>query len=319
MLTAYRETEGHLTRLAEGTPLAEALWIDLHRPAAEEAAAVSALGVPVPSLTDMEEIEISNRLYRVNGTEVMTVVLPGLSTTRTAMAGPVSFLLSPERLITVRHHVPRPFETFPGRADRTSAGIGSSAQLFLGFADEIVARLADLLEGSGAALDRVSRGVYGGDAATQPRLLQEALEEVGRQGELLGRVRLGLLTMARAIGFLDVAAAEARGGALPEALVQELLRDIQALEVHADFLGQRVALITDATLGMVNLSQNSAVKSLSVVAAVFLPPTLIASIYGMNFALMPELSLSWGYPGALVLMFASAAATYLFFRWKKWL
>lgn len=319
MLTAYRESEGRLAPLPPDVPLAGALWIDLCRPSAEEAAAVSAIGVGVPSLADMEEIEISNRLYRVDGTEVMTVVLPGMSVTRAAMAGPVSFLVSPERLVTIRHHVPRPFETFPARADRASAGCASPSQLFLGLAEEIIARLADLLEGGGAALDRVARGVYGGDAAAQPKLLQEALEEVGRQGELLGRVRLGLLTMERAIGYFDVTAARAGGQALPEALVHELLRDIQALEVHVDFLGQRVALITDATLGMVNLAQNSAVKGLSVVAAVFLPPTLIASIYGMNFAFMPELSLAWGYPGALGLMVGSAVASYLFFRWKKWL
>ncbi|MDH3265201.1 MAG: magnesium transporter [Paracoccaceae bacterium] len=319
MLTAYRETDGALARLASGAPLAEALWIDLYRPSAEEAAAVSALGVAVPSLIDMEEIEISNRLTRVGGTEVMTVVLPGMSALRAAMAGPVSFLVSRERLVTVRHHVPRPFETFPARADRASAGCASPAQLFLGLGEEIVARLADLLEGAGAALDRVARGVYGGGAAAQPKLLQEALEEVGRQGELLGRVRLGLLTMERAIDFFDVTAAGAGGQALPEALVHELLRDIHALEVHVDFLGQRVALITDATLGMINLSQNNAVKGLSVVAAVFLPPTLIATVYGMNFTVMPELSLPWGYPGAVGLMIGSAVASYLFFRWKKWL
>jgi magnesium transporter len=319
MLTAYQEAEGRLAPLPPGGPLAEALWIDLYRPGAEEVAAVSALGVAVPSIADMEEIEISNRLYRIDGTEAMTVVLPGMSASRGAMAGPVSFLVSPDRLVTVRHHVPRPFETFPARADRASAGCASPAQLFLGLAEEIVARLADLLEGAGATLDGVARGVYGGGAAAQPKLLREALEEVGRQGELLGRVRLGLLTIERAIGFFDVTAAKAGGQALPEALVHELLRDIQALEVHADFLGQRVALITDATLGMVNLAQNSAVKGLSVVAAVFLPPTLIASVYGMNFAFMPELSLAWGYPGALGLMVVSAAASYLFFRWKKWL
>ena len=97
------------------------------------------------------------------------------------------------------------------------------------------------------------------------------------------------------------------------------MRDLQALEVHADFLGQRVALATDATLGMINLAQNVTVRIVSVVAALFLPPTLIASVYGMNFAYMPELAQPWGYPAALALMLASAVGTWAFFKWKRWL
>ena len=96
-------------------------------------------------------------------------------------------------------------------------------------------------------------------------------------------------------------------------------RDLQALEVHADFLGARLALTSDATLGMIDQAQNATVRIVSVVSVLFLPPTLIASIYGMNFAVMPELAQSWGYPAALVLMLASAALSWAFFKWKKWL
>ena len=102
-------------------------------------------------------------------------------------------------------------------------------------------------------------------------------------------------------------------------MVKALTRDIQALEVHADFVSSRVALASDATLGMINLVQNSTVRIVSVVAVLFLPPTLIASVYGMNFRVMPELDQSWGYPMALGLMVASAVGTYLFFKWKNWL
>jgi magnesium transporter len=319
MLTAYRESDGHLVRLSSAEPLSEAVWIDLLRPDAAEVAAVAALGLAVPSLSDMEEIEISNRLYRDGATEVMTVVLPGLSTRPVGMTAPVSFLLAPERLVTVRHHAPRPFETYPPRADRGTAGCTSAPRIFLGLVEEIVARFADLLEGAGRGLDQVSREVYAGGASARPSVLAAALEEVGRQGELLGRVRLGLLTMQRAIGYFGVRAAETHGAHLPKGLVKELMRDLQALEVHADFLGQRVALITDATLGLVNLAQNSAVKGLSVVAALFLPPTLIGTVYGMNFAHMPELGQPWGYPLSLGLMLGSALASYLVFRWLRWL
>jgi magnesium transporter len=130
-------------------------------------------------------------------------------------------------------------------------------------------------------------------------------------------VRLALLTLERAISFFGQAAAP-RGGDL-KPFVKATFRDIQALEEHADFLSQRLATTTDSTLGMVNLAQTATMRIISVVAALFLPPTLIASIYGMNFALMPELQQRWGYPAALGLMALSALGTYLYFRWKRWL
>ena len=316
MLFAYRPVDTRLERLGPQTPLADALWIDLYRPLASQVAQVADLGITVPTLAEMEEIEISNRLYREAGVDYMTVVLPGLSETREATAGPVSFILTPTRLVTVRHHAPRPFETFPERADKSGFGIERPDFLLLGLIDEIIGRLADILEGVGRTLDTVAASVYRrGDSNGRAEVLQLALEEAGQQGELLSRVRLALLTVERAVSFIGQAAA--LSGVRPA--IKGIMRDIQALEVHADFLGQRVALVTDSTLGMINLAQNVTVRIVSVVAALFLPPTLIASIYGMNFAIMPELAWQAGYPIALVLMLASAVGTYLFFKWKRWL
>ena len=273
----------------------------------------------VPTLADMEEIEISNRLYRENGLEVMTVVLPGLSESRSPTSGPVTFILAPERLVTVRHHAPRPFETYPERADKSGPGCDRPERVFLGLIEDIIGRLADLLEGVGRSLDGVAGSVYrpvpGKDRA---QVLQAALEQAGQEGELLSRLRLALLTLERAISFFGQGLAD-RGDAALRPMVKGLMRDLQALEVHADFLGQRVALATDATLGMINLAQNVTVRIVSVVAALFLPPTLIASVYGMNFAHMPELTQPWGYPAALALMLASAVGTWAFFKWKRWL
>ncbi len=319
MMFAYRPRAGRLFPLESGQPLTEAVWIDLYRPMPAQVAAVAALGVTVPTLADMEEIEISNRLYRENGLEVMTVVLPGLSESRSPTSGPVTFILAPERLVTVRHHAPRPFETYPERADKSGPGCDRPDRVFLGLMEDIIGRLADLLEGIGRSLDAVAGAVYrpvpGKDRA---QVLQAALEQAGQEGELLSRLRLALLTLERAVSFFGQGLAE-RGDAALRPLVKGLMRDLQALEVHADFLGQRVALATDATLGMINLAQNVTVRIVSVVAALFLPPTLIASVYGMNFAHMPELAQPWGYPAALVLMLASAVGTWAFFKWKRWL
>ena len=318
MMYAYAPGGGGLEKLGQGVPLSAALWIDLYRPLDAQVNEVQALGIEVPTLADMEEIEISNRLYREGAYDVMTVVLPGLSTSRSPIEGPVTFILSPERLVTVRHHAPRPFETFPGRANSGVAGCTTPERIFLGLFEEIISRLADLLEGGGRSLTAATAGVFGGGVTT-PATLQHTLEQVGLQGEMVGRVRLSLLTLERALSFygqhLGTSAAEDG----MKAVVKGEMRDIQALAVHADFLSSRVALAVDATLGMINLAQNATVRILSVVAALFLPPTLIASIYGMNFAVMPELAKSWGYPFALILMLGSSLATYVFFRWKKWL
>lgn len=320
MLSAFREADGRLIRLAPEAALTEAVWIDLFRPTEVETAAVAALGIEVPTLEDMEEIEISNRLYREGGIDYMTIQLTGHSETNAPIAGPVTFILTPRRIVTVRHHASRPFETYPTRADKVGPGCSSANAVFLSLVEEIVGRLADLLESSGRSLDHVSRSVYApGKRGQNQKRLEVALRHIGREAELMGNIRLALLTLNRALGFYGQTAKDRTGDEGLSGAVANLMRDIDSLEVHTDFLSQRVGLTSDATLGMINLAQNSTVRIVSVVAVLFSPPTLIASIYGMNFDVMPELEQPWGYPTALVVMLASSAIAYLYFRWKNWL
>lgn len=311
MLTAYRRAG----RGVEESDPEQAIWIDLFQPSAEEVALLADLGVVVPSLAEMEEIELSNRLYRDEGGEVMIVVLPGDGADGHQVIGPVAFILTPHRLVTVHHHRPRPFTTYPARAAQSSAGIDAPDHVFLGLAQEIVARLADLLEGTGQVLDDTARQIFASDAGRDPEALQAILSQVGLQGEAIGRVRLALLTLERALTFFG---SGDRGAAL-EGSMAGLLRDIAALSEHSDYLSSRIGLAVDATLGMITLAQNATVRIFSVLAVLFLPPTLVASIYGMNFAVMPELTQPWGYPAALALMLASALGCYVIFKWKKWL
>lgn len=319
MMFAYRPEGSRLERLDHESALTQALWVDLYRPQPPQIATVEALGVEVPSLADMEEIEISSRIYREEGVDYLTLVLPGLSDSREPVIGPVTFILTPARLITVRHHAHRPFETYPTRADKVGFGCGDADRLFLSLVDEIVGRLADILEGSGRALDEVARVVYAEGNPSQAEGLQAALRRIGREGEQIARVRLSLLTIERAISWYGQAVLEGSRAKGLKDPVKALMRDVRALEVHSDHLSGRVALATDATLGMINLSQNQTIKIVSVVAVVFLPPTVIASAYGMNFANMPELDWRFGYPMAIGLMLASAIGTYLFFKWRNWL
>jgi len=362
MLFAYRPLGPGLERLSADAPLSSALWIDLYKPLPSQVQQVADLGIRVPALEDMEEIELSSRLYREDGMDFLTVVLPGLNETKEQVSGPVTFVLAADRLVTVRHHAPRPFGIYPERAEKVAPGCQDPQRIFLSLMEEIVGRLADHLEGAGRALDDVSRSIYSEGASANDKVLLAALRKVGRENDLIGRVRLSLLTLERALGFFTSnqgtrllggrapsemttpdhgdgtplgdtrgatvspassgeqgkrgKAARANADAL-RAATKALLRDIKSLEVHADFLATRVAMASDAALGIINLAQAQTIKIFSVLAVVFLPPTVIASAYGMNFDVMPELHWAWGYPMALGLMLLSAVGTYGFFKWRK--
>lgn len=319
MMYSYVIRQGRIARQDKGATLSDAIWIDLIAPDKDEVARLRELGVDVPTLADMEEIEISNRLYREQGMDTMTAVLPGERGDGNRVIMPVSFILSGQRLVTVRHHSPRPFLTYPERGERSTLGCTTPHRLFVGLVEEIVARLADILEGSGRLLDDTTISIFETQPRGQANRLQGALRQVGREAEAMARVRLSLLTLERMLAFyISTIDDQPESGRL-RPVVKGQIRDIQALEVHADFLGSRVSLAVDTTLGMISLEQNNTVRVLSVVAALFLPPTLIASIYGMNFDVMPELHWVMGYPMALGLMAATTAATWLVLRWKNWL
>ncbi len=313
MLRAYAASNLGVTLYPLEQDPSTAAWIDLLQPTADETALLRQLGVNVPTLQDMEEIEVSNRLYIEGDAIYMTVVIPVATATR-LVATPVTFIMTPERLVTVRYLSPRPFETFPNRTEGCFLGKNSPARIMLGLLEEIIGRLADVLEGAGGVLDDSAAEVLGGHARTE--LLAETLRTVGTNAERTSRVRLCLLTLERMLLFYLSQHPE---GTLLEPGIDTLRHDIRALEVHCDFLSARISLVVDATMGMINLQQNRTSKTLSVVAALFLPPTLIASIYGMNFELMPELASPWGYTGALGAMFISSLATYMLFRWRSWL
>lgn len=326
MLMAYRNDGRGLAKMeipgsrleerdAEMGPLPDdAVWVDLYRPLDRQSDVVQAHGIDVPTLEDMEEIEISSRLYSTDRAVYMTVMLPGQSTTLQPVTGPVTFILTHKRLVTVRHHSPRPFETFADKSEHAVAKCTTPERIFVSLLDEIIARLADLLENAGRVLDENARDVFG-DHEVEPEDLQAALKQVGQQGELIGRVRLALLTLERALIFFGTTKRE---NAVRD-LVKGLIRDIKALEVHSDYLSSRIGLTVDATLGMINLEQNATARILSVVAVLFLPPTLVASIFGMNFTHMDVLERPFGFPASLILMLVSAIGTYVMFKWKKWL
>ncbi len=319
MMNGYVYNGRSLVRQPQGEPLDTAIWIDLLQPAERHRQAVEALGVSLPTREEMEEIEVSNRLYTEDGRHYMTTVMPGFTAAGLPTVGPVTFILMPERLVTLRHHTPRPFETYPARAYKSAPGCGVPARIFLGLVEEMIGRLADMIEEIGRELDDLTPVVFDPESSGTQTALRDGLVRIGQQGERLNRIRLGLLSIERAQGlFRQVQPKDGEGAELRGIASQQIL-DLEALGQHTDYLSGRIGLVTDTLLGMINLAQNGSVKVLTVVSTLFLPPTLIGTVYGMNFEYMPELDDRWGYPVALGVMVASAAGSYWFAKRKKWL
>ena len=323
MIRAYAAQNGRLRGIENPLPnLGEALWIDLLSPTREEETAVeAALGVSIPTRDEMEEIEVSSRLYLDQGAAFMTAILPSQTDSANVLVAPVTFVLTAERLVTVRYHDPRVFHTFPQRAEKASIA-GSQCQFVLiGLLEAIVERLADVLERAARDIDGISRTVFERNGAEPgaTRNFQEILEAVGGKADLLSHVRDSLVTFERLFGFFSQTITPRGSDAAGRARVKSLVRDGRSLSAHASFLSQKNTFLLDATLGMINIEQNAIIKMFSVAAVVLLPPTLVASIYGMNFEHMPELRWLLGYPAALVVMALSAVVPFWYARRRGWL
>lgn len=322
MIQTYTIAQNRLHRDDMVTaPEPGAIWIDLLNPLPEEVKPLGdRLGINIPDRADMEEIEISSRLYRENGAVFMTAILPAQTDGDEPEMAPVSFILHGAQLITVRYHDPRAFTTFPAQAKRTAMKLPDADTILVGLLEAIVDRLADVLERAGRDLDAVSATIFHkADTKAAPRDFQGVLEKIGRKGSLNSNIRDSLVTLERLVSFLGAVALERGCGADLRKRIKTLSGDARSLTDHAGFVSQKITFMLDASLGMINIEQNATIKIFSVVAVIFLPPTLIASIYGMNFDYMPELSWLYGYPFAIGLMIAAAILPYLYFKHRDWL
>lgn len=295
------------------------VWIDLLGPTKEEEDIVEALiGVGIPTREEMEEIEISSRLYAENGAYVMTATLPAQADGDRPEMLPVTFVLAGSRLVTVRYHEPRAFQTFPLRAEKADMGCTSGETILISLLEAIVDRLADVLERASKEVVDISHDIFQSTekkASKRDRDFQVILHRIGSKEDLVAKIQDSLLTLQRLSSFL----VNVINGKEIRARVKTLSRDVISLSDHASFQTQKITFLLDATLGMINIQQNAIIKIVSVAAVVFLPPTLVASIYGMNFEIMPELKWFIGYPFALGLMVISAVLPFWFFRRKGWL
>ena len=321
MLNRYALQGQGLVSVSQATP-AETVWIDLFEPTAVEESTVEAeCRINVPTREEMREIETSNRLYEEDGAVYLTTTIVTSVDEELPQSSQVTFILKDGRLITNRYADPLPFRRYISYAERHAANCASGPAVMAGLVEAIINHVADIIERVSANLDGISADVF-----TRQRRRRRGrapdfefvLERIGQSGELIAKARESLVSVGRALTFLQQAASVKLTADVATRLATQS-RDVVAMSDHASFLGNNVSFILDATLGMVSIDQNNILKIFSVVTVLMLPPSVIGAIYGMNFDHIPWAHESWGFLGALALMAASALVPYLVFKRRRWL
>jgi magnesium transporter len=323
MLTIYEFRAGALKPQA-GKPkiTEEAVWLDLLDPTpGEEGQVERALKLNVPTHEEQQEIEVSSRLYQENGAQFMTATMILHSEQSEIMTMPVTFILTGQRLVTVRYAEPRAFAIYAERCNRSEADLRNGAVVLTGLLETIIDRLADFIERVQAEVDSLSHSVFEvkGGSVTRQRRFDVLLKSIGREGEVTSKARESAHSLGRLLTFFAHAVQERKESKALQSRIRTAARDVNSLTDHVSFLSSKIIFLLDATLGMINIQQADIIKIFSVAAVVFLPPTLIASIYGMNFRNMPELDWWFGYPLAIGLMVVCAVLPYLYFKRRGWL
>jgi len=322
MLRAFSCQDGTL-REASG-PLSQAQWIDLLEPTPDEIARVTReSGLTIPSEAALNEIESSSRLATRHGALYLSMSLVSRAETepRSNAAG---FILTPDRLITVRFATSRVFDTYMAQLPQTDIPRGSGAHLLVGLLEAVVDRQADALEQVRTELETISHRIFSEDMAAasgrkrEDALLRASLVTLGRMGDLLSHIRESQVSAGRIVPYVETAAAQWLPPDLPPRL-HTLDQDVASL-IHFDtYLNEKLQFLLDATLGFINIAQNNVMKVLTVASVVGIPPVLVAGIYGMNFKFMPEYDWAWGYPYGLAIIVLTAIIPLAIFKWRNWI
>lgn len=300
----------------------DVLWVDMLEPTPEEEKLVEqTFNIDVPSREEMKEIETSNRLYEDNGALYMTATVAAQLDTDRPVSTAITFILVGDRLVTNRHIDTKPFQQFAAYAEKHPSACHNALAVLAGIIEALTERIADILERVGADLDSVSGSIFVRRGNGQPtsRDLRALIERIGFNGELNSKARESLVSLGRLLMFAQQSGnVEMRGEQRDR--FRSISRDVVSLSDHASFLGSKVSFLLEATLGLINVEQNNIIKIFSVAAVLFLPPTLIASIYGMNFDLLPNLPGRYSnFLFSLTLMLASMGITFALFKRKGWL
>lgn len=303
----------------DSSALPSANWIDLLNPTKEEEQFIeSFLRIDIPTKEEMQEIEPSNRLYKENDVLFMTATMTAKSESSEPQNEAVTFILIDDKLVTIRYIEPHAFSLFISRLPKLTADNHHAINLMIELLESTIDRLADIFERVGRNLDQFSQTIFHIQASDKKLNYKDFLQKIGVNGDLNTKAWESLASFNRLCSYFSNVMSVKLSDELQSRL-NIVSRDIVALHDHVHFLSTKVNFLLDATLGMVNIDQNNIIKIFSIAAVIFLPPTLIASIYGMNFVTMPELKWHLGYPIAIGLMLISAWLPYQFFKLKKWL
>lgn len=320
MINAFVLQNGRLKQVYIGTRAdldsIDPVWVDLtEADDAERDWIKSIYQVILPGEDEVKDIEASARYYDAeNGdlhlrTDFLVEEEEGPSRSIT-----VAFILTKSMLFSVHNEDLPVFRLVRMRARTRPGSIEDFKDVLLDLFATDAEYCADALEGIYLNLEDVSRRVLQKDFTDQDAAA--TLNAIAQEEDLNGRIRRNMMDTRRAVSFLM------RGRLLNADQFEEsrqILRDIESLDGHTSFLFDKINFLMDATVGLININQNKIIKIFSVASVAFLPPTLIASIYGMNFKLLPELDWTFGYPFSLTLMLASAVTPFWYFRRRGWL
>lgn len=293
--------------------LARALWLDLVDPSDEERTLVEKhYRQSLPDTEDVDELEASARSYQDEAGDLHVHSMFLHKVDDRPRNTTVAFTLSGNQLITLREREIPAFRLLRMRAKRQKGLAVDGVGILLALFEIKIDDLADTLEEVYTGLEHTSNLVL--EENESPT--EDAIDELARHEDTNGKVRLCLMDTQRALTFL---LRHGKLGAEHSDHARELLRDIESLLPHNAFVFDKVNFLLDAAQGFINIEQNQIIKTFSIAAVVFLPPTLVASAYGMNFDFIPELKWVLGYPWAIVLMILSGMAPYWYFKRKGWL
>ena len=324
MLTLYGR-DGALDEVPATLP-PDVVWIDLVSPEPGEVDFVEqATGLRVPNLAELSEIERSSRLRNEGGVIYLSLPVVHRADGEDPHAAPVGFVMTAQRLITVRFGPLGAFSSFGEEFGRTAKPHNTAADTFAGLFEAIVDRVADILESIAADLDHLSHRLYRARWINQRKHhparheanLRNSLRQLGHNGDLVSKIRDSTLGVARILPYVITNGA----GWIPAEVrlrLDVVSHDVSSLSDYDAHLANKVQFLLDTTLGLINIEQNNIIKVLTIVSVVGVPPTLVAGIYGMNFHVMPELDWTWGYPYGLGMIVLSTIIPLIWFRWRGW-
>lgn len=325
MITCHACKNGRLTAtdVTDEAQLDElnAVWIDLVAPSDGEMKSIeNKLSINLPTPDEMREIETSSRLYQEGPAQIMTTSVVYRIDSPDPQTGEIAFIVLPDVVVTIRFAVPRAFQMFANRAKSGDIACSNPLAITIGLIEAIIEREADLIEKLQHRIEVVSKGIFDIKRHDYTREKRHAvsLREIGKVGVISSRVRDSLVSLSRLLTYFRNFAMEIKTDSAVRQRIKTAQQDVQSLGTYVDHISSRLTFLMDATIGLIGIEQNQIIKLFSVAAVMLMPPTLIASVYGMNFKHMPELAEPYAYPIALAAMVVSAIVPFVYFKHKGW-